>query len=271
MLVVAIGAPPGVHDAVHRADPTLDSVVAAIGRLPADDVVLATRDPEARAVARAARLVLGSERLAILHLADVRVTAWAILLGGLSTPALPAASARAVAESLLANIRTRAILSTVASLSDPTPTFRQHAGSLLPNAAFVVDTVRGTVGRFQGVLALADGEQIVVARSARPVVPDADALLPREADVELDLPRTARAAQWPAPRWFEASALVAPFTSTLTDVTSRFFRWPACGVCGRSAPEACLFCDVATHPAPAGSRDASVAHSTIPDLEEPVR
>ncbi|RPF22934.1 hypothetical protein [Myceligenerans xiligouense] len=260
MLVVAIGAPEGVHAAVHRADPTLDSVVATIRRLPVDDVVLATRDEEARKVARAARLVLGSERLALLHL-DVHVTAWAVVLAGLTTPALPAASALAVADDVLAHVSTRAIVSTVTSLEKPAPTFRQHAGSLLPSSAFVVDPGRGTVGRFLGHLGIPDGEIIVIARSARPVVPEAHDLLPHPADVELGGPQGLRAAEWPAPRWLEVSSLASPLTSTITNVASGFFHWPACEVCGRAAPESCLFCDVAARPARTGPR-GGIAGST---------
>lgn len=275
MLVVAVGAPAGVHPSVHRADRTLESVVETIRRLPADDVVLATRDDAARRVARSARLVLGPERLAHLHLADARLTAWALVLAGLSTPALPASSAGAVAEDVLANVHTRAILSTVASLSDPTPTFRQHAGSLLPNSAFVVDTRKGTVGRFQGTLGLPEGELLAVARTPRPVVPEAD-LLPRTPDADLG-PQPAKPALWPAPRWFEASALLAPLTSTITAVASGFFRWPSCEVCGRATPAVCLFCDVpgpATPAAPAAPPVAAGAGATplsTPEPQEQVR
>lgn len=264
MLVIAIGAPDGVHAAVHRADPTLESVVAAVHRLPADDIVLATRDEDARKVARAVRLVLGSERLALLHL-DVQLTAWAVVLTALTTPALPAAAARAVADDVLSHVFTRAIVSTVTSLEQPAPTFRQHAGSLLPHSAFVVDPRRGTVGRFLGHLGIPDGEIIVVARSLRPVVPEAHGLLPHPADVELGGPQGLRTAEWPAPRWFEASSLDAPLTSTITTVASGFFRWPACDVCGRAAPESCLFCDVAARPARTGPR-GGIAGS-IPDPE----
>ncbi|GAA1850003.1 hypothetical protein [Myceligenerans crystallogenes] len=271
MLVVAVGAPAGVHSGVHRADRTLDSVVAAVRRLPADDVVLVTRDDEARLVARSARLVLGSERLAHLHLAGARLTAWALVLAGLSTPALPASSASAVADDVLANVHTRAILSTVASLGDPVPTFRQHAGSLLPNSAFLVDTRRGTVGRFQGRLGLPEGELLAVARSPRPVVPEATipGLLPRTADADLG-PQPARPASWPAPRWFEASVLLTPLTATITGVATGFLRWPSCEVCGRATPAACLFCGVGgpdTVAAPA----AATTPSPASDPQEQVR
>ncbi|MBL0885455.1 hypothetical protein [Myceligenerans indicum] len=270
MLVVAIGAPEGVHASVHRADPTLESVVAAIRRLPVDDVVLATRDEAARKVARSARLVLGPERLAILHL-EVHLTAWAVILAGLTTPALPAASARAVADDVLSRVVTRALVSTVTSLAEPTPTFRQHAGSLLPTSAFVVDPGRGTVGRFLGHLGVPDGETIVVARSPRPVVPGVDALLPHPADVELGGPHGLPAAEWPAPRWFEVSSLDAPLTTTIANVASGFFRWPACDVCGRAAPESCLFCDVAAHPARTGSRGGVAGATPHPEPLEAVR
>ncbi|MBE1878571.1 hypothetical protein [Myceligenerans pegani] len=269
MLVVAIGAPDGVHTSVHRADPTLESVVAAIRRLPVDDLVLATRDEESRRVARSARLVLGSERLALLHL-DVHLTAWAVVLAGLTTPALPAASARAVADDVLSHVFTRAVVSTVASLEKPAPTFRQHAGSLLPTSAFVVDPGRGTVGRFLGHLGVPDGEMIVVARSPKPVVPEADGLLPHPADVDLGGPHGLRAAEWPAPRWFEVSSLDAPLTSTITNVASGFFRWPACDVCGRAAPESCLFCDVAARSARTGPRGGVAGPTHRPEPLEAI-
>ncbi|GAB4084439.1 hypothetical protein GCM10028784_10690 [Myceligenerans cantabricum] len=270
MLVIAIGAPDGVDPAVHRAEPTLEAVVNAVQRLPGDDVVLATRDDESRRAARAARLALGSERLALLHL-DVHLTAWAIILTGLTTPALPAASAQAVADDVLAHVHTRALLSTVASLAQPAPTFRQHAGSLLPSSAFVVDPGRGTVGRFMGHLGIGDGELIVAARSPRAVVPEALALLPRPADAELGGTQGLRAEVWPAPRWFEASCLDAPLTSTITNVASGFFRWPACEVCGRAAPGACLFCDVATRSARTGPRGGVAEPTAHPEPLEAVQ
>lgn len=246
VIVVAVNAPEGVPSAVRRAEPTLESVLAALDGVRSDDVVLATRDGAARGTARSARLVLGAERLATLDLTGVPLTAWALVLGALTQHVLPASSARAVADEVLGHIRTRALLSSVASLTTPTPTFRQHAGSLLPQSAFVVDTVRGTVGRFLGSLGLPDGESIATARSARPVVPTTDDLLPRPADVDLGVPAGPRSAGWPASRWFEASVLDTPLTTTTTGIVARIPGWARCDVCRRPVPGACPFCDVTT-------------------------
>ncbi|WP_423461782.1 hypothetical protein ACO229_13740 [Promicromonospora sp. MS192] len=245
MLVVAIGAPDGIHPAVRRANATLDSVVAALADLPADDVVLATRDEPGRKVARSARLVLGPERLGLLHV-ETPVTAWAVMLAGLVTGGLTASSARAVADVVLARVTTRALVSSVASLESPAPTFRQHAGSLLPRTAFVVDPGRGTVGRFQERLGVpTGGDMLVVARSPKPVVPDVTDLLPRPADAELVGTR----AEWPAARWFEVSTIDGPLSWAVASAASASHRWSACEVCGRAATETCIFCDIAARPA----------------------
>lgn len=244
MLVVAIGAPEGVHPSVRRADPTLDSVITAVSELPDGDVVLATRDAHGREVAQSVRLVLGADRLGLLHL-NTPVTAWAVVLAGLATPGLTASAARAVADVVLARTTTRALLSSVASLDRPTPTFRQHAGSLLPGTTFVVDPGRGTVGRFADYLGIPHGgDLLVVARSTRPVVPDADHLLPRAPDTEL----TGAQVGWPAPRWFEASTIVGALSGAVVGAASELHRWAACDVCGRVAPRSCIFCGLSAGP-----------------------
>lgn len=251
MLIVAIGAPDGVHPSVRRADPTLDGVVSAVESLPDGDVVLATRDVRGHEAARSARLVLGPDRLGLLHL-DTPVTAWAVVLASLVTPGLTASTARAVADVVLARTTTRAILSSVASLDRPTPTFRQHAGSLLPGTAFVVDPGRGTVGRFAEYLGIPDGgDTLVVARSARPVVQDVDRLLPRAADTELGEVEEG----WPAARWFEASTVDGALGGAVVSAASELDRWPACDVCGRVAPGTCIFCGLTTSPVRAAASD----------------
>lgn len=261
MLVIAIGAPDGVHPAVCRSDPTLDAVVAVLADLPAGDVVLATRDAQARKVARAARLVLGPERLGLLHI-DTHVTAWAVVLAGLVTGGLTASSARAVADVVLARITTRALVSSVASLESPTPTFRQHAGSLLPRTAFVVDPGRGTVGRFHEKLGIpSGGDMLVVARSAKPVVPGTADLLPRPADGEL----VGAEPGWHAARWFEASTIDGPLSWAVASAASGSHRWSACAVCGRAATGTCIFCDIAVRPA----RTGLPPHAERPDQRQP--
>ncbi|PUB30163.1 hypothetical protein C8K30_102545 [Promicromonospora sp. AC04] len=248
MLVVAIGAPEGVHPAVRRAERTLEAVVAAVADLPTDDVVLATRDERARKVARSARLVLGSERLGLLHV-DTPVTAWAVVLAGLAAGGLTASAARAVTDVVLARITTRALVSSVASLESPAPTFRQHAGSLLPGTAFVVDPGRGTVGRFHERLGVpSGGDMLVVARSPRPVVPDDTDLLPRPADAEL----IGAEPEWHAARWLEASTIDGPLSWAVASAASGSHRWAACEVCGRAASGACIFCGLTVSSARAG-------------------
>jgi hypothetical protein len=239
--VIAIGGPEGVHPAVHRTDRALGAVVDAVAELPADDVVLATRDEQARKVARAARLVLGAERVGVLHV-DAPCTAWAVMLAGISASGLTASSARAVADEVLARTTTRALVSSVASLHRPAPTFRQHAGSYLPGTAFVVDAGRGTVGRFRGNLGVPDGgDVLVVARSARPVVREEDgALLPRTPDTEL----TGVGDGWPAARWLEVSTIDGSLGAAVTTALSRSYLWGACDACGRAVTAACIFCDI---------------------------
>jgi hypothetical protein len=240
--VIAIGGPEGVHPAVHRADRALGAVVDAVAGLPADDVVLATRDEPARRVARSARLVLGPERVGVLHV-DTPCTAWAVMLAGISAPGLTASSARAVADEVLSRTTTRVLVSSVASLNSPTPTFRQHAGSYLPRTAFVVDPGRGTVRRFLGSLGVPDGgDVLVVARSARPVVREEDGeLLPRTPDTEL----TGVGPGWPAARWLEASTIDGSLAVAVTTALSRSYLWGACDVCGRAVAGPCIFCDIA--------------------------
>lgn len=260
MLVIAIGAPDGVHHAIRRADATLDAVVAAVASLPDGDIVLATRDEPGRRVARSARLVLGPERLGLLHV-EAPVTAWAVMLAGLVTGGLTASSARAVADVVLARVTTRALVSSVASLESPAPTFRQHAGSLLPRTAFVVDPGRGTVGRFLEHLGLpSGGDMLVIARSPKPVVPDATDLLPRPADVEL----VGMRAEWPAARWFEASTIDGPLSWAVASAASTSHRWSACEVCGRAATETCIFCDIAARP----TRTGFPPRAELPDQPE---
>jgi hypothetical protein len=239
--VIAIGAPDGLHPAVHRVGHTLDEVLTAVAGLLADDVVVATRDEDARKVARSARLVLGSERIGLLHV-DATVTAWAVVLAGISTAGLTASAAQAVATEVLSRTATRVLLSSVASLNRPTPTFRQHAGSYLPRTAFVVDPGRGTVGRFGGRLGLPDGgDMLVVARSARPVVPlDDGDLLPSGPATAL----TGALPGWPAARWLEATTLDGALSSAVAGAISASYRWGACDVCGRAVAGACIFCGV---------------------------
>lgn len=240
MQVIAIGAPDGVHPSVHRVGRRLDEVLTAVAGLLADDVVVATRDEAARDVARSARLVLGPERVGLLHV-DAPVTAWAVLLAGISTEGLTASAAQAVATEVLARTATRALLSSVAGLDRPAPTFRQHAGSYLPGTAFVVDPAQGRVGRFGGRLGLPDGgDLLVVARSARPVVPADGDLLPRDPDTTL----TGALPGWPAARWFEASTVVGALSSAVAAAVSASYRWGACDVCGRAVAGACIFCGV---------------------------
>jgi hypothetical protein len=239
--VIAIGGSEGVHPAVHRVEPTLGAVVEAVAGLLADDVVLATRDEPARKVARSARLVLGPERIGLLHV-EVPVTAWTVLLAGLSAQGLTASSARAVADEVLSRTTTWALLSSVASLQRPTPTFRQHLGGYLPRTAFVVDLGRGTVARFRGHLAVPDGgDVLVVARSARPVVRERDGdLLPRTPDTEL----AGADAGWSASRWFEVSTIDGALGGAVASALSRSYLWGACDACGRAVARTCIFCDI---------------------------
>lgn len=241
MQVIAIGAAEGVHPDVHRVEPTLDAVVDTVAALPSDDVVLTTRDEPARKLARAARLVLGPERIGLLHV-EVPVTAWAVMLAGLSAQGLRASAARVVADEVLSRTTTRALLSSVASLQHPTPTFRQHAGSYLPRTAFVVDVGEGTVARFRGGFGVPDGgDVLVVARSARPVVREGDAdLLPREPDAEL----TGQSTGWRAARWLEVSTIGGELGAAVASALSRSYLWGACDTCGRAVASACLFCDI---------------------------
>lgn len=241
MQVIAIGAVEGVHPAVHRVERTLGAVVDAVAGLPANDVVLATRDEPARKLARSARLVLGPERIGLLHV-DVPVTAWGVLLAGLCAQGLTASSARVVADEVLSRTTTRALVSSVTSLQSPTPTFRQHAGSYLPRTAFIVDTARGTVGRFQGHFGMKDiGDVLVVARSAKPVVREAVGdLLSRTPDTEL----VGAESVWTAGRWFEASTIRGELGTAVANALSRSYLWGACDTCARAVAGACIFCDI---------------------------
>lgn len=272
MQVIAIGAPDGVHPAVHRVGRSLGEVLTAVAGLLADDVVVATRDAGARDVARSARLVLGSERVGLLHV-DAPVTAWAVLLAGISTEGLTASAAQAVATEVLARTDTRVLLSSVASLDRPTPTFRQHAGSYLPRTAFVVDPARGAVGRFRGRLGLPDGgDPLVVARSARPVVPAGDGdLLPRGPDTTL----TGVLPGWPAARWLEASTVVGALSSAVATAVSSSYRWGACDVCGRAVAGACIFCGVtdrrARPPRPERAEHTGVLRPSPSDSQGAIR
>ena len=252
MQVIAIGGPEGVHPAVRRVEPTLPAVAETVAGLLADDVVLTTRDETARKVARSARLVLGAERVGLLHV-DAPVTAWAVMLAGLSAQGLTASSARAVADEVLARTTTRAVLSSVSSLQHPTPTFRQHAGSYLPRTAFVVDPRRGTVARFRGRLGVPDGgDVLVVARSAKPVVRDEDGdLLHRTPDTELVVAK----AGWSASRWFEASTIDGALGAAVANALSRSYLWGACDACGRAVARACIFCDITERRAPTARPD----------------
>ncbi|MFI9489490.1 hypothetical protein ACIG47_24090 [Promicromonospora sp. NPDC052451] len=246
MQVIAIGGPVGAHPGARRVGRTLGEVVDAVAALRADDVVLTTRDEPARRVARSTRLVLGPERIGVLHV-DAPMTAWAVLLAGLCSPGLTASAARAVADEVLSRTTTRVLLSSVASLHRPTPTFRQHAGSYLPRTAFVVDpgrgSTRGTVRRFRGSLGVPDGgDLLVVARSPRPVVPDDDGtLLPRSPDAEL----VAAEPGWTATRWLEASTVEGSLGAAVATALSRSYLWGACDACGRAVAGACVFCDIA--------------------------
>lgn len=255
MQVIAIGGPGGTHRGVGRAGRALGDVVEAVARLSADDVVLATRDDAARRVARSARLVLGPERLGVLHV-EAPVTAWAVMLAGLASPGLTASSAKVVADEVLSRTSTRVLLSSVAALHRPTPTFRQHAGSYLPRTAFVVDPGRGSepgsVRRFRGSLGVPDGGALLVAaRSARPVVPDeAGDLLPREPDTEL----TDAEAGWSARRWLEVSTIAGSLETAVASALARSYLWGACDACGRAVAQGCIFCDIAERRARAETR-----------------
>lgn len=246
MQVIAIGGPAGAHPGVHRVERVLGDVVDAVAGLPADDVVLTTRDEPGRRVARAARLVLGAERIGALHV-DVPVTAWAVALAGLASPGLTASSARAVADEVLARTTTRALVSSVASLHSPAPTVRQHAGSYLPRTAFVVEPGRdgadGVVRRYRGELGVPDGgDLLVVARSGRPVLRDGEPdPLPRTPDTELD----DVGAVWPASRWLEASTVAGTLGAAVAAALAQSYRWGACDACGRAVAGACIFCDIA--------------------------
>ncbi|WP_407318723.1 hypothetical protein UQW22_18635 [Isoptericola halotolerans] len=238
--MIAIGAPEGVHPAVRRTAPDLADVATTAAAMLADDVVLVTRDEESRKVARSARLVLGPEHVGLLHV-TAPVTAWAVVLSGLASGDLPASSASAVSEAVLARTTTRVLLSSVASLDRPAPTLRQHLGSYLPRTAFVVDPDRGTVGRFSGRLGIPDGgDLLVVARSGRAVVRGAESeLLPREPDVDLGVPATS----WRAARWMEVSTLDGAVCDVAAGALSA--RPEVCDACGRDASVTCVFCQVA--------------------------
>lgn len=258
MQVIAIGGPEGTHVGVRRAARTLGEVVEAVAPLSSDDVVLATRDEAARRVARSARLVLGPERIGVLHV-DAPVTAWAVMLAGLCSPGLTASSARVVADEVLSRTATRVLLSSVASLHRPTPTFRQHAGSYLPRTAFVVDPGRGpaagSVRRYRGGdMGVPDGGALLVtARSAKPVVPDeAGDLLPRPPETEL----AGAEPGWSAARWLEASTIEGSLEVAVATALARSYLWGACDACGRAVAETCIFCDISerrAHPE-AGAR-----------------
>lgn len=244
MHLVVVGAPEGLPTGVRRASAEVDSVVDAIRALPpGDEVVLTSRQPDSRRVARSVRLALGSERLAHLHL-DVPLTAWGVAVSALALPGVPAHAARAIADSVLSQTITRALLSSVASLESPMPTFRQHMGSLLPDVAFVVDPQGGTVGRYRGELGLdlAAPGLVVVARSERPVIPEVDAMVPPE-----HVALTGLDPGWNAPRWFEASVLKAQIGWLVAGTMSTSSGWTACDTCRRPAPSPlCIFCDIPT-------------------------
>jgi hypothetical protein len=237
--IVAIGAPPGAPIAAYTAPSELDPVVEAVRALPGD-VLLATRDDESRRVARAVRLLLGADRVGLLH-TPLPYTAWAATLHVLATMPDDVETSRAgeIAAAVSGTLRTHVVLSSVAALDHPTPTFAQHVRGLLPGALFDVDLVAGAVRRFSGALAV-QSSLVVVARSAKALPQGLDDRLPAN---RLDLGTVD--AGWRAARWIEVTALDDERWYAASAVVRRPGAAALCPTCGRrgSAP-ACLFCEI---------------------------
>ncbi|NOW02075.1 hypothetical protein [Isoptericola chiayiensis] len=198
-----------------------------------------SRDPQGRAVARSARLAIGGNDLAHLHM-PCRATQWALVLDALvRLPDSAMGGARAAAEALLFTTRTQLVISSVTALDRPSPSFGQHVASYWPGATFVVDLAAGTVGPFRRSIEVPP-HGVVLARSGRQVVPDGVVRALPSPLLEIRVPGT----EWKARRWLEVTGTeTSPEHIVATALNGG--TWARCSVCGRSGLSArCLFCEV---------------------------
>ncbi|MER7796870.1 hypothetical protein [Microbacterium sp. NPDC096154] len=234
--IIAVGQAPGAPSAVRPVADALPEIIDAVQSVEGD-VLLLTREPEARRLSRAARLTLGAERVA-LHHADAPLTAWVLALHLVEplAAAWPVGQLGAAVDAALHAVRTRVVLSSLTTLEAPAPTLAQHLTSMLPGTAYEVDLTAGTIQTARTAMAL-HGPTAVIARSDRPVHKAYRDWQPPG----LVLPG-ARAG-WRAARWCEASEAPIP-AAALNDV---FASLPGgrCPVCDRvGSSRSCLFCDV---------------------------
>ena len=233
--ILWVGAPPALPPGIAGVAADVADVVEAVQE-ESGDVLLLTRDAAARRAARAARMALGPERIAVFHV-EAPLTAWVLALHLMMplAPTWPVAQLGGALQTLVQATRTRVALSSLASLEHPAPSFAQYVVSLSPWTTFDVDLSTGIISKATAAMPQSGGP-VAVARSAKPVRKDYADWMPGA--LQLD----PAGAGWKARRWCEVTDLVV----SDAQITAMLSQLPAhrCPVCDRvgSSPS-CLFCD----------------------------
>ncbi|MBO3088541.1 hypothetical protein [Cellulomonas dongxiuzhuiae] len=231
-----------VPEGTVLAAPDAESVVARLLELgDAENVLVVATDRPGLEAARAARLVLGGERLGLLH-HPVPPTASFVALAALRMlPPVALGLAPALLAAVTHDSRTAALVSSVSALDKPRPTMSLDLASRLPGSVFRVDWTAQTVTRSDAI-DLPVGIAAVTTASERPVR-DVDAAAWGPTQIQLDTD----GAFWGAKRWFEATVLLRPLEETVgalvrPDVVAAAHR---CASCGRHvAGDLCVFCQI---------------------------
>ncbi|MDQ0426309.1 hypothetical protein [Cellulomonas iranensis] len=248
MTILALAPAHRLPSGTVVAEPDAESVVAALLALDPEAPVLVVADSTAgRDAARAARLVLGQERVGVLaH--EVPPTAFFVAVAALQMlPDIALGLAPSVLEGLGEGVRTVALVSSVAALERPRPSVALDLASRLPGSVFRVDWTAQTISRDQA-LDLPAGVATIATASERPVVA---AGLPQPAQAHVDL--ATDGAFWGAKRWYEATVVVRALEETVEERLSPSFvaAVPRCASCARLATgPSCLFCQI---PVPDGT------------------
>lgn len=232
--------------------PGAAGVVEELAAAPDGDVLVVAGGADALRAARIAISALARPGVALLEVTGPATRRHALRLALELLPAAGFGYADAVVGAVGSTLRTRALLSSVARLTEPNPGLVDHVAGWLPGQWFVVDVDDAAVRRTpQPLLELPAGPLAVRAEQWTRADP---AVTEPVAGTEVRLTGPDRSASWRCAQWVEVTVATAPLAQTvqaaLDDARAR-----ACASCGRPVTgDRCRPCGIVV---PAGSGAAA--------------
>ncbi len=241
----------GATSSTQEWSPAVVEDLLDTARSAGEEVLLLCDAPASRGVANAVR-ALADGPVAVLLL-ERPATRWSLHVTALAAlSATELSFAPAVVRAVDAVARTRAVLTGVGALAEPSPGLGLHLLSWWPTTRFLVDLDRQEVLRTSHVPAV-ESPRVVVARSGKEVLAGAEHALPsRRTEVT--------GGAWRARRWLEVSDGPEDLAALAADAVAAARTDPGtqpCVVCARpTVDDACPFCAVERDDARAVARSA---------------